>query len=132
MGDIDFSKVVTAEERAKAARAKIEAGVRAEAGRRLDALAGGYSPQERGTFAAQATEAGAVLTDAGAPAPFLSVLAAARGVEVKHLAQKIAAKADALGAASAAVLGAQAALLAREEIPADFRDDRHWPGQDPA
>jgi hypothetical protein len=94
--------------------------VKAEAARRLRAIAGDYTPEERETWAAQVAEA-----EAG-HGPMLTALAAARGLTVAQMASLVLSKRDAYAAASGAVLAAQATLLAMDPIPADYADNSRW------
>ena len=64
-----------------------------------------YPDRELNTFDKQEAEARAWLADSGTPTPFLSALAAARGIELAELARRVVAKADALAAASGHLVG---------------------------
>ena len=72
------------------------------------ALAGltvSYPASELLTFDKQEAEARALLADPEASTPFLTPLAAARGLETEELARKVIAKADAFTTASGHVIG---------------------------
>lgn len=71
----------------------------------LAALTASYPSAELLTFDKQEAEARALVADPSAATPFLTPLAAARGLETETLAQKVIAKADAFTAASAHVIG---------------------------
>lgn len=71
----------------------------------LAALTASYPSSELLTFDKQEAEARALLADPEAATPFLTPLAAARGMTVEELAQKVIAKADAFTAASGYVIG---------------------------
>ncbi|MGK8234062.1 hypothetical protein ACLGGT_07740 [Roseovarius sp. MS2] len=110
-----------------AARALRTAGVRAEAARRMSALAAAYTPEERETWPLQIAEAEAVLAGYPDQAPMLTALAAPRGLSVIQMAETVLRLRDQLKLASAAILAAQAALLAMDPIPADYSAGRWWP-----
>ena len=71
----------------------------------LAALTASYPSSELLTFDKQETEARALLADPEAVTPFLTPLAAARGMEIEALARKVIAKADAFTTASGYVIG---------------------------
>lgn len=71
----------------------------------LAALTAGYPSSELLTFDKQEAEARALLADPEAATPFLTPLAAARGLETEELARKVIAKADAFTTASGHVIG---------------------------
>ena len=71
----------------------------------LAALTAGYPSSELLTFDKQEAEARALLADPEAATPFLTPLAAARGLETEDLARKVIAKADAFTTASGHVIG---------------------------
>lgn len=71
----------------------------------LAALTAGYPSSELLTFDKQEAEARALLADPEASTPFLTPLAAARGLETEELARKVIAKADAFTTASGHVIG---------------------------
>lgn len=110
-----------------AARALRTAGVRAEAARRMLALAAVYTPEERETWPLQIAEAEAVLAGHPDQAPMLAALAVPRGLTVAQMAETVLRLRDQLKAASAAILAAQAALLAMDPIPADYIAADWWP-----
>jgi hypothetical protein len=106
--------------------APTETQVRAEAARRLALIAAPYAPEERETWPVQIAEAEAVAADAGADAPMLAALAAARGLTVPQMAALVLTKRDEFRAATATILAAQASLLAAEPIPHDYTADARW------
>lgn len=71
----------------------------------LAALTSSYPSSELLTFDKQEVEARALLADPEASTPFLTPLAAARGLETEELARKVIAKADAFTTASGHVIG---------------------------
>lgn len=71
----------------------------------LAALTASYPASELLTFDKQEAEARALLADPEASTPFLTPLAAARGMETEELARKVIAKADAFTTASGHVIG---------------------------
>ena len=71
----------------------------------LASLTADYPESELLTFDKQEAEARALLADPEAVTPFLTPLAAARGMAVEELAQKVIAKADAFTTASGHVIG---------------------------
>ena len=71
----------------------------------LAALTADYPESELLTFDKQEAEARALLADPEAATPFLTPLAAARGLETEELARKVIAKADAFTTASGHVIG---------------------------
>ena len=71
----------------------------------LAALTASYPSSELLTFDKQEAEARALLADPEAATPFLTPLAAARGMTVEELARKVIAKADAFTTASGHVIG---------------------------
>lgn len=71
----------------------------------LAALTASYPSTELLTFDKQEAEARALLADPEASTPFLTPLAAARGLEIEELARKVIAKADAFTTASGHVIG---------------------------
>ena len=71
----------------------------------LAALMASYPSSELLTFDKQEAEARALLADPEAATPFLTPLAAARGLETEELARKVIAKADAFTTASGHVIG---------------------------
>ena len=71
----------------------------------LAALTASYPSSELLTFDKQEAEARALLADPEAATPFLTPLAAARGLETEELARKVIAKADAFTTASGHVIG---------------------------
>lgn len=71
----------------------------------LDALTATYPAAELLTFDRQEAEARSLLADTSSQAPFLTSLAAARGISVTDLAHKVIVKADLFSAASAFAIG---------------------------
>ena len=71
----------------------------------LAALTASYPASELLTFDKQEAEARALLAGPEAVTPFLTPLAAARGLETEELARKVIAKADAFTTASGHVIG---------------------------
>ena len=71
----------------------------------LAALTASYPSSELLTFDKQEAEARALLANPEAATPFLTPLAAARGLETEELARKVIAKADAFTTASGHVIG---------------------------
>lgn len=100
--------------------------VRAEGSRRLQLISGLYPPAERETWATQEREARAWVLDNTAPTPMLDGILIA-GEAKADLVASVIAKADALKAASSAIIGAQRALLATTPIPQDYTDPKWWP-----
>ncbi len=126
-GVIDWSQVVTSQMQSEAQRAIEERLVRAEAARRLEALAAGYTREERETWGVQIAEAAAVQAGGDATAaPMLAALAAARGITLAEMAVRVQALSAQLTAATATILAAQATLLAMAPIPQDFTADTWW------
>lgn len=100
--------------------------VRAEGSRRLNLLSGLYPPAERETWATQEREARAWLLDNRTLTPMLDGIMIP-GEAKAALVASVIAKADALKAASAPIIGAQRALIAMTPIPQDYTDPRWWP-----
>lgn len=71
----------------------------------LAVLTASYPSSELLTFDKQEAEARALLADPEASTPFLTPLAAARGLETEELARKVIVKADAFTAASGHIIG---------------------------
>lgn len=101
-----------------------DAAIRAEADRRIRALAPEYMDGERETWGLQTAEARAVI--AGGQSAALDDMAAPRGITTLELAHAIIAKEAALFTASAAILAAQETLLRMTDRPQDYRDDKWW------
>lgn len=78
--------------------------------RALEALTPTYPERELTTFDKQEQEARAWLKDDTSPTPFLSALAAGRGIELSVLVDKVIAKADAFAVASGFIIGQRQAL----------------------
>jgi hypothetical protein len=98
--------------------------VDAEMSRRLEALASGYTPQERETWPTQIEEARAILAGVEPRTSLLAGRAAARGVPLADLAQVVMQKEAAFAAASGAIMGARDTLAALDPIP----DPATWGG----
>jgi len=103
------------------------AEVVAERDRRLTILASGYTLAERETWHAQVAEANAFKSDPMAATPMLSPLAAARGMTVQEMADRVLANGTAFSSGAGAILGAATALIALDPIPVDFAADGYWP-----
>lgn len=86
------------------------AEINAKCQRMLEFLTPTYPERELMTFDKQESEARAYLADATASTPLLSALAAARGIELADLVQRVIAKADAFAAASGTIIGRRQAL----------------------
>lgn len=76
----------------------------------LEALTPTYPERELTTFDKQESEARAYLADDTSPTPLLSALAAARGIGLDDLVQRVIIKADAFAAASGNIIGQRQAL----------------------
>jgi len=100
--------------------------VRVEAARRLRALAGTYTPEERETWAAQVDEAKALVADENATAPLVTALAAADNITPVTMAGYILGHNSAFATASGKILAAQRAILAMDPLPADFATRAEW------
>lgn len=100
-GDPVGPELLTLEELKAAKLTEINTGCQ----RMLDRLTATYPAAELLTFDKQEAEARALLADPEAATPFLTPLAAARGLETAELARKVIAKADAFTAASGHVIG---------------------------
>lgn len=123
-----MARVFTRSEMSFAAeRTPVAVAVRAEAARRLAILAGDYSPEERETWPIQIAEAEAYRIDPTASAPMLAALAAPRGMDVSQMAARVLTLRDELKLSTAAILAAQASILALDPIPPDFEADHWWP-----
>ena len=84
--------------------------INTECQRVLESLTPTYPERELTTFDKQESEARAYLADATASTPLLSALAAARGIELADLVQRVIAKADAFAVASGSIIGQRQAL----------------------
>lgn len=87
------------------AKAKKLAEINAACDAFLAVLTASYPANEVLTFDQQKAEADAVLADPSASAPLLTPLAAARGLDVTALAQKVRVKTEAFTAISGHVIG---------------------------
>lgn len=90
----------------------------------LEALTPTYPERELATFDKQESEARAYLADPAASTPFLSALAAARGIELADLVQRVIAKADAFTSASGYIIGQRQALEDRLDAAETLEDVR--------
>lgn len=90
----------------------------------LEALTPTYPERELATFDKQESEARAYLADPAASTPFLSALAAARGIELADLVQRVIAKADAFTSASGYIIGQRQALEDRLDAAETLDDVR--------
>lgn len=88
----------------------------------LESLTPTYPERELTTFDKQESEARAYLADTTASTPLLSALAAARGIELADLVQRVIAKADAFAAASGAIIGQRQALEDRLDAAQTLED----------
>jgi hypothetical protein len=93
-----------------AARAERLAAANADADRLLTELSATYPDREVISWDQQIREATAYTVDATVATPLLSALAAARGVALADLVQKVMAKASSFSAASGRILGARQRL----------------------
>jgi hypothetical protein len=100
-----------------------QAEIRDGAESMLTALATEYAPLERQTWDQQAAEAEALQADADAPAPLVRAIAAARGVPVGELAQRIIANREAWVKISGYVVGQRLAYQDALEATAAIADD---------
>lgn len=90
----------------------------------LESLTPTYPERELTTFDKQESEARAYLADATASTPLLSALAAARGIELADLVQRVIAKADAFASASGYIIGQRQALEDRLDAAQTVEDVR--------
>ena len=95
-------------------------------GQKLEALAAGYEPQERETWATQVKEAEAIKAGS-TTAPLLSSLAAGKGRTLDEQADRVLYLAEQFALASGAIMAARDALIALDPIPADYAADTYWP-----
>lgn len=104
---LDKAAAEAAEEYNSLASTKVRklAEINAACDAALAALTADYPSSELLTFDKQEAEARALLVDPEASTPFLTPLAAARGLETEELARKVLAKADAFTTASGHVIG---------------------------
>lgn len=118
---VDPEPVPLTLEEAKAAKlAEINAACQST----LEALTPTYPERELTTFDKQESEARAYLADATASTPLLSALAAARGIELADLVQRVIAKADAFAVASGSIIGQRQALEDRLDAAQTVEDVR--------
>ena len=114
---------------ASAVSARLDAApadkIQAEMSRRLNALASGYAPEERETWATQVKEAEAIKAGA-TTAAMLAPLAGVKGRTLDEKADRVLLLAAQFAAASGAIMAARDALLALDPIPADYTNDSHW------
>lgn len=106
------------------AKAAKLAEINAECQRMLESLTLTYPERELTTFDKQESEARAYAADATASTPFLSALAAARGIELADLVQRVIAKADAFTSASGYIIGQRQALEDRLDAAQTVEDVR--------
>ena len=100
-------------------------GIQNEMSRRLNALASGYAPEERETWATQVKEAEAIKAGA-TTAAMLAPLAGVKGRTLDEQADRVLLLAAQFAAASGAIMAARDALLALDPMPADYTNDSHW------
>ena len=96
--------------------------INTECQRVLESLTPTYPERELTTFDKQESEARAYLAEATASTPLLSALAAARGIELADLVQRVIAKADAFAAASGTIIGRRQALEDRLDAAQTLED----------
>lgn len=116
--------VPTPEELLAQAKADKLAEINAACQSTLEALTPTYPERELTTFDKQESEARACLADPAASTPFLSALAAARGIELADLVQRVIAKADAFTSASGYIIGQRQALEDRLDAAETLEDVR--------
>ena len=114
----------TPEELLAQAKADKLAEINAACQSTLEALTPTYPERELTTFDKQESEARAYLADPAASTPFLSALAAARGIELADLVQRVIAKADAFTSASGYIIGQRQALEDRLDAAETLEDVR--------
>lgn len=83
-----------------------------------------YPDREIATFDKQESEARAYVADPMSSTPFLSALAAARGIELADLVQRVITKADAFTSASGYIIGQRQALEDRLDAAQTVDDVR--------
>lgn len=103
------------------------AHVRAEAARRMALIAQPYSREERETWPQQIAEAEAYTADNRADVPMLTAIAEPRGLSVAQMATLVLTLRAQFKAATAAILAAQATLIAMDPIPQNYTDAEFWP-----
>ena len=79
------------------------------------------------TTAGSIGAAEAFTLDPLAPVPMLTTIAAPRGLTVAQMAALVLTLRDAFKASTAAILAAQATILALDPIPQTFAADENWP-----
>ena len=97
-----------------------EKEIRLEGGKRLEALAAPYGPEERESWATQQREARAWLVDNTAATPMLSAMATARGITLAVMVGKVMENVALFEAAAGQILGQQQALLDQVYAVTDF------------
>lgn len=102
---IDFSQMITAEDKFAALKDAKRAEISGNADAFLASLAIEYGVYEKLTWDQQALEADALLADPDAPAPLVRAIAQARGMSALEMAQRIAANRAQWVALSGAVVG---------------------------
>lgn len=118
--DAEANKPPTLDEAKAAKLAEINAACQST----LESLTPTYPERELTTFDKQESEARAYLADPAASTPFLSALAAARGIELADLVQRVIAKADAFTSASGYIIGQRQALEDRLDAAETLEDVR--------
>ena len=118
--DAEANKPPTLDEAKAAKLAEINAACQST----LESLTPTYPERELTTFDKQESEARAYAADATASTPFLSALAAARGIELADLVQRVIAKADAFTSASGYIIGQRQALEDRLDAAQTVDDVR--------
>ncbi|WP_322889301.1 MULTISPECIES: hypothetical protein [unclassified Yoonia] len=120
---VEWVKVVPDATEEHAARM---AAIIAERDRRMSAIASGYSPIERETWPVQVEEAKAIKADPDAVTPMLSHLAAARGLTVDQMADRVLDLNAVFATATGQIMAAATILLAMDPVPDDITDDKWW------
>lgn len=92
------------------AKAAKLAEINAQCDALLKSLVATYPETEQQTFYKQDAESAAYLADASAKTPFLTGLAAARGISLEEMVHRVRAKTDAFVALSASVCGQRQAM----------------------
>ncbi len=85
---IDYSKIITAEDKFELARQAKLGEINSAFDQAASALTAGYPEAERMTWATQQQEALAWADDENTPTPYLDGLAAARGIPTEEMRQK--------------------------------------------
>lgn len=103
-----------------------QAALIAERDRRLQVIAASYTQTERETWSVQVEEARAFKTDNTAPTPMLQHLAAARGLTVDEMSDRVLSMNASFAAATGAIMAAATIMLGGDTIPDDYADDKWW------